>query len=315
MNINAPLKDARLIDAKPVQGDLGLPDARVIASGDPARSVLLYRMATAGRGHMPYLGSHLVDDRGLLVVRDWIASMGNKAPDLTAATISQRQAEEQAVTQLKAGDSTQLDQLLATNSGALSVLLAILDDKLSADIRTQAIAKGSVLTEPLRRDLFERFLPESQRRKVLGPDIKPATLLALKGDATRGKTLFSGICIACHRANGVGTDFGPDLSHIGTKWNRAAMLEQILTPSKVIEPQWQLTTIELKTGDSKAGFITARSDTELTLKMAGGLTEKIATTQIAKTITTPVSTMPDGLLQTLTAQEAADLLEYLDSLK
>jgi hypothetical protein len=49
--------------------------------------------------------------------------------------------------------------------------------------------------------------------------------------------------------------------------------------------------------------------------MAGGLTEKIATTQIAKTITTPVSTMPDGLLQTLTAQEAADLLEYLDSLK
>ena len=137
----------------------------------------------------------------------------------------------------------------------------------------------------------------------------------MKGDATRGKTSFAGICIACHRANGVGIDFGPDLSHIGTKWNRAAMLEQILTPSKLIEPQWQLTTIELKTGDSKAGFIAASTDTELNLKMAGGLTEKIATTQIAKTTTVPISMMPEGLLQTVTAQEAADLLEYLDSLK
>lgn len=315
MNIEALLKEAKLIDTKPVQGDLGLPDARVIASGDPARSVLLYRMATAGRGHMPYLGSHLVDDRGLLVVRDWIASMGNKARDLAAATIAQRKAEDQALTQLQAGDSTKLDPLLTTNSGALSVLLAILDDKLTADIRAQAIAKGSALTEPLRRDFFERFLPESQRRKVLGPDFKPATLLAMKGDATRGKTSFAGICIACHRANGVGIDFGPDLSHIGTKWNRAAMLEQILTPSKLIEPQWQLTTIELKTGDSKAGFIAASTDTELNLKMAGGLTEKIATTQIAKTTTVPISMMPEGLLQTVTAQEAADLLEYLDSLK
>ncbi len=315
MNIDAVLKEAKLIDTKPVQGDLGLPDARVIASGDPARSVLLYRMATAGRGHMPYLGSHLVDDRGLLVVRDWIASMGNKARDLTAATITQRKAEDQALTQLKAGDSTQLDPLLATNSGALSVLLAILDGKLSADLRAQAIAKGSALTEPLRRDLFDRFLPESQRRKVLGPDFKPATLLAMKGDATRGKTSFAGICIACHRANGVGIDFGPDLSHIGTKWNRAAMLEQLIAPSKVIDPQWQLTTLELKTGDNKVGFIAARSDTELTLKMAGGLTEKIANTQITKTTTAPISMMPEGLLQSMTAQEAADLLEYLDSLK
>jgi putative heme-binding domain-containing protein len=180
---------------------------------------------------------------------------------------------------------------------------------------TQAITKGSALTEPLRRDLFERFLPESQRRKVLGTDIKPATLLAIKGDATRGKSLFSGLCIACHRANGVGIDFGPDLSHISTKWNRTAMLDQLLTPSKVIDPQWQLTTLELKTGESKVGFIAARSDTEQTLKMAGGLSEKIASSLITKTTTAPISTMPEGLLQTLTAQEAADLLEYLDSLK
>jgi putative heme-binding domain-containing protein len=315
MNIDAVLKEAKLIDTKPVQGDLGLPDARVIARGDPARSVLLYRMATAGRGHMPYLGSHLVDDRGILVVRDWIASMKPNAADLTPATIAQRKGEEQALIKLQAGDSSQLDALLTTNSGALSLLLALLDDKLSLDIRAQAIAKGSAVTEPLLRDLFERFLPESQRRKVLGADITPAALLAMKGDATRGKALFAGVCIACHRANGVGIDFGPDLSQIGIKWNRSAMLDQLLTPSKIIDPQWQLTTIELKTGESKAGFIAARSDTEITLKMAGGIIEKVATAQIVKTTIATVSMMPEGLLQSLTAQEAADLLEFCDSLK
>ncbi len=315
MNIDAVLKDSKLIDTKPVQGDLGLRDARVIASGDPTRSVLLYRIATAGRGHMPYLGSQLVDDRGLLLVRDWIASMGQKTGDLTDVTRAQRAREEQALTKLMSGDNTQLDFLLTTGSGAFSVLLAIVDGKLSAETRARAIAKGSALSDPLRRDLFERFLPDSQRRKVLGPDIDSDALIELKGDVTRGGAVFSGICSACHRANGVGIDFGPDLSHIGSKWKRLAMLEQILAPAKLVEPQWQLATIELRTGESKIGFITARSETELTLKMAGGITEKINSDRVAKTTIAPISMMPEGLLQSLTVQEAADLLEYLDSLK
>ncbi len=315
MNIERPLKDANLIESKPLQGDLGLPDARVIARGDPARSVLLYRMATAGRGHMPYLGSSLIDDRGLLLVRDWIASMKEGKRDISPATITQRDAENEALNKLKAGDAGQLDALLNTGSGALSILLAIIDHSLPADIRAQAIAKGSAIPDPLRRDLFERFLPESKRRQVLGNNFETDTLLKMKGDFERGKSLYAGVCVACHRANGVGIDFGPDLSHIGTKWNRAAMIDQILAPSKIVEPQWQLTTVELKGGQGKAGFITARSDAEITLKMAGGIIEKIPTTQVTNTSASRLSMMPEGLLQSLTAQEAADLLTYLDSLK
>ena len=315
MNIEVVLKEAKLVDSKPALGELGLPDARVIASGDPSRSVLLYRMATAGRGHMPYLAAGLVDDRGLLVLRDWIAGMKPNKRDTTDATRGQREAEEFALKKLKAGDAAQLDPLLATGSGALSVLLAIVDGSLAGDLRAQTIERGSALADPLRRDLFGRFLPESQRRKILGADFQPAALLAQKGDAARGKTVFGGVCVACHRASGAGIDFGPDLSHIGTKWNRAAMLEQILAPSKIIEPQWLLATVELKDGGGKTGFIASQTDAELTLKMAGGLIEKIPTAQIAKKNAALISVMPEGLLQNLTTQEAADLLEYLDSLK
>jgi putative heme-binding domain-containing protein len=234
---------------------------------------------------------------------------------MAGETRTQRAAEETALASLKSGDLAPLDTLLGTGSGALTLALAVIDGSLPEAARAQAIAKGSALTDPLRRDLFERFLPEAQRRKILGPNLNPAALLTQKGDATRGKALFAGVCVACHRAQDVGVDFGPDLSHIGTKWTPAALIEQILAPSKIIEPQWRLTTVELKNGGTKAGFPAESTATELTLKEAGGVTEKIATADIAKTTAAPVSMMPEGLLQSLTAQEAADLLAYLQSLK
>ncbi|HZJ14945.1 MAG TPA: PQQ-dependent sugar dehydrogenase, partial [Chthoniobacteraceae bacterium] len=125
MNIEAVLAEAKLLGTKPVQGDLGLPDARVIAPGDPFRSVLLYRMTTAGRGHMPYLGGKLVDDRGVVLVYNWIASMGPER-DLPAAVQQQRGTERESLPRLKAGDASLLDELLASSSGSLSVALAII---------------------------------------------------------------------------------------------------------------------------------------------------------------------------------------------
>ncbi|MEA3209408.1 MAG: hypothetical protein QOE70_2465 [Chthoniobacter sp.] len=314
MNIEAPLTDAKLVGLKPVQGDLGLPEGRVIAAGDTFRSVLLYRMATAGRGHMPYLGSKLVDDRGVLLIRDWIAAMPSEE-NVSPATRLQRDAEQASLAKLKSGNGTQLDALLGTHSGALSVALAILDGSLAGDLRPPAIARGSALADPLGGDLFERFLPEEQRRNVLGPDLQPDALLAKKGDAAHGKQIFAALCAACHRAGGDGIDFGPELTHIAAKYERRALLEQILQPPKIIEAPWQLTTVTLKNGESLSGFIAARTGADFTLKLPGGATRAIAGADLDKTTTARVSLMPEGLFQGLTAEEAADLLEFVSALK
>ena len=284
MNIDTPLADARLIDAKPVQGDLGIPDARIIAPGDPYRSVLLYRMATAGRGHMPYLGGKLIDDRGLVLVRDWIAAMKSDGEKST-------------------GDSP------------LANAFAVIDGTRQGEARTQTIARGAALADPMQRALFERFLPESQRRKVLGPDFQTDALLAMAGDMARGKTLFTAICGACHRAGDAGIDFGPELTHIAAKYDRAKLLEQILQPAKIIEPPWHLATVALTSGETVAGFVAERSVTGLSLKIAGGEKRNIAADKIETTTTAAISLMPEGLLQSLTAQEAADLLAFVAALK
>ena len=315
LNLERPLTDAKLLDEKPVQGDLGLPDARVIAPGDPERSVLLYRLATEGSGHMPYLGSRLVDARGLLLVRDWIAGLSPRSSTVTPEAAAQRAKERAALVALRHNDPTILPALLSTGSGALGVALALIEGTLPPPARAAAIAQGAALTDPLRRDLFERFLPEAQRRHVLGTTFNREALLARSGDATRGRAIFATVCGACHRLGDIGINFGPDLAHVGTKWDRAGLLEQMVAPSAVVDAAWELATVHLKDGGTKSGFITARDTTFIALRQAGGLTEKIPTAQIAKRSTTRTSVMPEGLLQNLTAPEAADLLEFLATLK
>jgi putative heme-binding domain-containing protein len=315
MNIELVLKEAKLIDTKPVQGDLGLPDGRIIAKGDPARSVLLYRMTTAGRGHMPYVGAELVDDRGVLLVRDWIASMKANEREVPENVREQRQRENEALKRAIAGDAAAVQALLESNSGALSLALAIIDGSVKGEPRRLAVQQGAAHAEALRRDLFERFLPSSERRKVLGSQINAEALLAKKGDAARGSQVFAGLCVACHKLNGGGIDFGPDLHHIGSKWKRADLLEQILYPAKVVDPQWQMSTVELKGGELKNGFILERTARELRMKLAGGIDFKVSAAEVKSATQSPVSVMPEGLLQSLTAQEAVDLLDYLSELK
>jgi putative heme-binding domain-containing protein len=281
----------------------------VIAAGEPSRSVLLYRMTTAGRGHMPYLGGKLIDDAGILAVRNWIAGM--KKEEGAAENITRQIAqEENHARDLAAGNLAALPKLLETSSGALRVAHAVIDGSLKGDVRAEAIEKGSALADPLKRDLFERFLAPEKRRKVLGSTFSIETLLAKKGDGARGKEIFAAICATCHKAGGVGVDFGPDLSKISVKWNRGDLLEQITQPGKVIDPAWHVTTATLGDGESVAGFIAARTEKSLRLKTPTGVQE-IPATEIKNVTTAKATLMPEGLLENVTADEAADLLEFL----
>ena len=64
--------DMNAVGIAPTAGDLGIDDARIIASGDSARSVLWERMRRLNTDRMPPLASHLVDDAGIDVVGQWI---------------------------------------------------------------------------------------------------------------------------------------------------------------------------------------------------------------------------------------------------
>jgi putative heme-binding domain-containing protein len=185
--------------------------------------------------------------------------------------------------------------------------------------RRQAVALGAGHTAAEVRDLFERYLPESQRVARLGDAFDPDAVLSLRGDARRGRDVFltsaAAQCKTCHRLDGVGEPLGPDLSKVGAKYPRPEMLRQILEPSRSIDPQYATFVVETKSGQVHTGLLASRSTTEVVLKDAQNKATRIPADQVEQMIPQSRSLMPELLLRDLTAQQAADLLEFLGSLK
>ena len=69
------LSKQRIVDERPMHHTFGLPEPRIIAPGDPDRSVLFSRISRRGPGQMPQLATTVIDEAGLSVVRAWIESL------------------------------------------------------------------------------------------------------------------------------------------------------------------------------------------------------------------------------------------------
>jgi mono/diheme cytochrome c family protein len=59
----------------PTAGNLGVTDARIVAPGAAARSVLYLRMSRRDATQMPPVGSHIVDTQGAALLQQWINGM------------------------------------------------------------------------------------------------------------------------------------------------------------------------------------------------------------------------------------------------
>jgi len=149
--------------------------------------------------------------------------------------------------------------------------------------------------------------------------IDRAAILALGGDAARGRLIFianpAAQCKSCHKAGDVGQTVGPDLTRIGAKYNRAALLDQILEPSKTIDPLFIAHLLETKDGRVVTGLIVEKGAREVVLKDAQGKTIRVPNAEVEQLVPQSRSLMPELLLRDLTAQQVADLLEFMASLR
>jgi putative heme-binding domain-containing protein len=311
LKYDTPLDRMKIVETRPMQGTFEMPGAQIVAPGDPYRSTLYYRMAKLGRGRMPHIGSEVVDERGLRLIRDWIRQLPIRKDE--------RQLVERLPEMKGAERAGAIDRLLASPSSALLLADALGEDRLPGPVRAQVLAASQKLADATVRDLFERFIPDEQRVKRLGSVIKPEQILSLKGSAERGRELFfksSGLqCITCHRINGTGSTLGPDLSQIGKKATRGQILESLLEPSKVIEPAYVAYLLETTDGKVYTGLLGSKSDSEVVLKVAGDKEVRVPAAKVERLAPQSKSLMPELLLRDLTAEQAADLLEFLSGLK
>ncbi len=313
------------VGVRPGQGAFKIPHARILAPGDPYRSVLFYRMAQVGSGRMPRIGCTVIDERGLRLVHDWIQQLPVADP-AEAAAVAGARAEAVSTLQQLAGEAASPDQraraiksLLASTSAAVQLAQLVAEKSLPKPVRDEVIAKATSGPVSEVRDLFERFLPEEQRTRRLGAVIDPAEILALGGNVEAGRKIFfeaEGVrCRNCHQIRDTGTPLGPDLSEIGKQNTPAQLLEAMLEPSKKIDSKYLVYVVETDAGRIHTGLLVEKSADAIVLRDEKNELTRIPAAEVARLVAQQKSLMPDLLLRDMTARDVADLTAFLHSLK
>jgi len=292
----------KAVGVRPTRGDFGLPGACIIKPGDACASTLYFRMAKFGRDRMPHIGSEFPDESGLKLIAAWIAELNTTEGNANLVT-----------------EGTSPAELLSDPKSALHIARQIGRNEIRPAERDRILAAAAKLPASPVRDLFEGYIACDDRGEPkLGSSPRPRTILSIKGDANRGQHLFwskSLDCGSCHKIGDRGTSVGPDLSSIGKLRSHEDLLESILEPSRRIEPQYGTYVASTIDGRLLTGLLVKRTDTDVVLRDAQNKEVTLPANTIEQLRPSLTSIMPDGQLSALTAQQAADLLEYLSSQK
>ncbi len=147
-------------------------------------------------------------------------------------------------------------------------------------------------------------------------DLEPALTNPGARDAARGQRLYSEAgCAQCHRLGHEGGFVGPDLTAVSSRFDRRALLESIVEPSRVIAENYRSVTVTLKSGAIHDGRIVGEDAKSLTLAINPvdpDQRRKLTKADIAAQRVSEVSPMSGGLLDTLTREEILDLLAWIE---
>jgi putative membrane-bound dehydrogenase-like protein len=202
-----------------------------------------------------------------------------------------------------------------------------------------AVAGSSMLAEPLIKALERTAIAPSEldasAREALGrlPDAalrqRASTLLAkfappqrsealtryqaaleLAADERRGAAVFVRNCQTCHQRQGQGHRVGPDLSGIAGRAPDALLID-VLDPNREVAPDYMTLSLATHRGQVVSGLLAEETATTLKLRRAEGIEETILRSEIDVLRSSGRSLMPEGLEQSVSLQEMADLIAFL----
>jgi putative heme-binding domain-containing protein len=133
-----------------------------------------------------------------------------------------------------------------------------------------------------------------------------------------GKQLFTvATCVSCHKFDGQGQDFGPDLAKLDPKVFQGPkdVLEHVLDPTKRIEDKYRSYTFNLAAGGTVTGMVLEKTPAGYKV-IENPLAKAEARLINAEDLEgepkpSMTSIMPKGLLDKLTKDEVLDLLAYV----
>jgi len=138
---------------------------------------------------------------------------------------------------------------------------------------------------------------------------------AIAGDAVRGKALYGskGNCASCHRIAGVGSRVGPDLTTIGMLRGALELERSLVEPDADVQPNNRFYRVVLRDGTTVEGRLLSHDTFTVQMLDTHEQLRSFAKSELRQSgfITSP---MP-SYRGTLSAQELADVVSYLASLR
>ena len=134
-------------------------------------------------------------------------------------------------------------------------------------------------------------------------------------DFENGRNLYHATaCGACHRFAGLGGAIGPDLTSVKNKFDRNYLIESIIDPSAAISDQYSSSTVTMKDGKTHTGLAVEQGN-EIHIYPPDPHSDPtvVKESDVEKVEQVAVSQMPPALVNTLNADELADLVAYLMS--
>ncbi|MEZ6140262.1 MAG: family 16 glycoside hydrolase [Zavarzinella sp.] len=129
------------------------------------------------------------------------------------------------------------------------------------------------------------------------------------GDLENGRSLFHKTCQQCHTLYGLGGKIGPDITG-SNRSNLDYLLENIFSPSAVIQKEYIPTNFELLDGRNISGFIREETPKAYRVQTATELLV-IAKEDVLSQKPSKVSMMPADQMKTFQPDEIRDLVAYL----
>jgi putative membrane-bound dehydrogenase-like protein len=169
---------------------------------------------------------------------------------------------------------------------------------------------SAALKQRLRQDI-----PDSQQQRARVAEVESQ---AARGVAEHGRNIFfshRAACSACHRIAGDGGSIGPDLTQIGKVRSTRDLVEAILIPSATLANGFESYTLATRSGQSLTGLIRHETAEAIHLVTTDGNEVRLPRAEIEAIGASAVSLMPQGIDQTLTAEQLRDLVAFLSSLK
>jgi putative membrane-bound dehydrogenase-like protein len=212
--------------------------------------------------------------------------------------------------------SAALNALTRRAGFAMALLDAVADGRLKRDQLTAFhIRQLAELKDPeVDRRLDETWgrvkpTPAEKQQLIerLTATFEEAPLWAYDGRA--GREHFMTLCASCHVLGRDGTRIGPELTGAGRNGIRY-YLENVIDPNAVVGADFEMTSIETRSGDIISGLKLSETESAITLRTT---TEElvVARKDIADQFSSQLSLMPEGLLEGLPPREQIELLKYL----